>query len=498
MPIYNLIPRLRSFKLRLNQGNNVKIRFAFAVLAVFAVINTANADIIDTFVAQQGPFTVAPGEQISPDDAVLITPTVLGGFRVLTPVINDEAVDDSSVTAASAGGVFTCDFRFPFADTERNQGGCSFGYDRGNNEFFDLTGSTAFEFDVLASEGDLILAVELVGDNSALAIGFVENPKPGLVRIPFDEIFPATAAPVDFSAVDNIAFVMINPESDSALLRIGEVRTDGPIGTDDPASTEETPPDEELSEEIPGSFFDPIRSGEGCQLTREADDETFIFTCYIYQNGGQAWLIGNSELQDGRVIIDQMSITDGTDFGPDFDRDDVNVRDWGSAELQMLDCNNMRVSLMPQLPGFEAIDLFLTKLVPTACGSGGVTPANASVAGNWFDEARSGEGFQIAAEGADGNLQVLTWYTYLNGEQVWMIGTGERNGSQTVFSDVQITEGADYGADFDRADVMLTPFGTITFDFSDCNNAAVEVRPELAEFEDIDLNVTKIVPGSCP
>ena len=457
-----------------------------------------SAEPIDSFGAQQGPITLGPGEEPSPDVFILETPTVLGGFRIMTPVINEDAEPSSTGTTVVAGGTYTCDLRFPGPDPERNQGGCSLGYDRGTNEFFDLTASTAFEFDVLASQGEIIFAVELVGEGGSLAIGFVENPQPGLVRIPFDQIQPATAQPLDLAAVDNISFVLINPDSDSALLRIDDIRTDGPIGTDDPASNEDLPSDDVLGPEIPGSYYDPVRSGEGCQLTREADEETFIFTCYIYQDGGQAWLIGNGILQDGRIEIGQMSITDGTDFGPDFNRDDVNVRNWGSAIVELLDCNNMRVSLNPVITGFEAIDLYLTKLVPGECGSGGVSPLNASFAGNWFDEARSGEGFQIAAEQNGGNLQVLTWYTYLNGEQVWMIGTGERDGNQTVFSDMQITEGADYGKDFDRADVVLTPFGTITFDFSDCNNASVTVRPELSEFEDIDLNVTKIVPGSCP
>jgi hypothetical protein len=92
----------------------------------------------------------------------------------------------------------------------------------------------------------------------------------------------------------------------------------------------------------------------------------------------------------------------------------------------------------------------------------------------------------------------MTWYTYLDGKQVWMIGTGVRNGNRVVFSDVVITHGADFGSDFDPADVVREPFGEIIVDFSDCNNFTATVDSARQEFHDIVLEMTKIVPGMCP
>ena len=117
--------------------------------------------------------------------------------------------------------------------------------------------------------------------------------------------------------------------------------------------------------------------------------------------------------------------------------------------------------------------------------------------GAYFDPARSGEGFILAVEG-DGSVFVMTWYTYLNGVQVWMIGVGTRNGDRVVFDEMSITSGANFGSEFDPADVISETFGTITLDFIDCNNFTATVDTVLPEFHDIVLDVTKIVAGFCP
>jgi hypothetical protein len=79
-----------------------------------------------------------------------------------------------------------------------------------------------------------------------------------------------------------------------------------------------------------------------------------------------------------------------------------------------------------------------------------------------------------------------------------MIGTGTRNGNTLVFDNMIITSGAGFGSEFDADDVIRETFGMITVDFSDCNNFTATVDSELPEFSDIELNVEKIVPGTCP
>jgi hypothetical protein len=124
-------------------------------------------------------------------------------------------------------------------------------------------------------------------------------------------------------------------------------------------------------------------------------------------------------------------------------------------------------------------------------------PANAVRAGNWYDPLRSGEGFQLAPEGTEG-LHVITYYTYLNGEPAWLIGTGTIQGNRIEFADAVITSGTGFGPDFDPMNVVRTPFGTLVMDFDDCNNASMLVDSVLPEFSDQNLELTRIVQGSCP
>ena len=79
-----------------------------------------------------------------------------------------------------------------------------------------------------------------------------------------------------------------------------------------------------------------------------------------------------------------------------------------------------------------------------------------------------------------------------------MIGSATRDGSRLVFESMVITSGANFGSEFEPADVVREIFGTITIDFSDCNNFTAAVDAALPEFSDIVLDVTKIVPGVCP
>ena len=78
-----------------------------------------------------------------------------------------------------------------------------------------------------------------------------------------------------------------------------------------------------------------------------------------------------------------------------------------------------------------------------------------------------------------------------------MIATGTIQGNRIVFSDTVITSGTGFGGDFDADDVVRTPFGTLTMEFQDCNNASMLIESDLPEFSDLNLELTRIVQGSC-
>lgn len=457
----------------------------------------AHAELIDDFSASQGPFTVGPGEEISEEQGILETPSVLGGFRILVPALDDEAPSGSTVTASVAGGEFTCQIDLPPAGSDSG-GGCGSGYDRSNGPLFDLSGSSAFELDIASASGGAVLQVSVTGPDNNSAMAFVQSPSPGEIILPLSQFVSMTPTPLEWDRVDNILITIATVDGASGHVTIDRFGTDGPIanGEAEPGdeSDDDVPTDAQLREEAYGNFYNPGRSGEGIQLTLENDGETFVLTYYTYLGGEQVWLIGIGTLSGGRILFDEMSITQGADYGNGFDPDDVDYTQWGSIEMEFIDCDRAVLHIDPVLDGFEPFTVEMQRIVPTQCGAGGPSTSNRVITGNWYDPARSGEGFQLAWE--EGQF-VLTYYTYKDGKQTWLLGLGERFGDTLIFPDVNITGGADFGGRFRPGDVQSEFFGAIEMTIEDCNNATIQVESALAGFEDQSLDVEKIVPGSC-
>ena len=448
----------------------------------------ASADVIDPFTAPQGPFTVGPGEELTEQEAVVETSSVLGGIRAALPTVDEVAQAGSTATMEIAGGVFDCLVDFPSLGNLDNNGGCGSAYARTVGPVFDLTGSSRFMLDIQSVEGVMVMGILLVDAEGEASVGLVENVVPGQASIPFNDLVHLTSlSGVNLSLVEIISLVVANQEGEEGRVILTEFSTDGAI---------KGGPVVVVADEIPGTYFNPNRDGEGCQLTLERDQVTFILTCYFYDEGEQFWVIGVGELVNGKITFGEMTITSGAQYGNAFDPKDVVRSNWGSAIMTWSDCNNADLELKPVMPGYEEVTLDLTRIVPTTCGGGGVQGDSATWMGAFFDPNRDGEGFHFGVE--VGEVFVMTWYTYLNGQQVWMIGTGTRDGQRVVFEDVVITSGAGFGSQFDPADVLKEPFGEIIVDFTDCNNFTATINSQLQEFHNLVLDVTKIVPGTCP
>ncbi len=90
--------------------------------------------------------------------------------------------------------------------------------------------------------------------------------------------------------------------------------------------------------------------------------------------------------------------------------------------------------------------------------------------GSWFNRGRDGEGLMVEiAQGAGQQTVVVTWYTYLGGEQQWMIGSAPINpGDRQVNVPMTRTRGAQFGDGFQRADVQREDWGTLSLRFLNC------------------------------
>ncbi len=464
---------------------------ALCTLTLLGFALAASADVIDPYTAPQGPITVGPGEEPSEEETVVYDDSVLGIFRFAGPGVDDDAQAGSTATLEISGGAFKCMLDYPSTGNPDNNGGCVTGYDRGDGPSFDLSGSSRFLIDVDSVQGGMSLGVIAADIDEEVSAGLVPNVTAGQLSIPFNQLLHLNSQDgADLSRIENLSLTVINQEGQEGSIAISNFATDGPI-TEGPVG----PNDDIAAAEIPGTYYNSGRDGEGCQLTRERDGETFVLTCYFYRNGEQFWIIGVGVLVNGQIAFNELVITSGAQYGNAFDPDDVVRETWGTGLMVWSDCNNADLQLTPTLPGYEAITLTLTRIVSATCGGGGVQGDAADRMGVYYNPARDGEGLHFGVEA--GEIYIMTWYTYLNGKQVWLIGTGLREGTRIVFDNMVITYGADFGSAFDPADVVRETFGEIIVDIIDCNNFTATVNTAREGFHNVVLDMTKIVPGAC-
>jgi len=124
---------------------------------------------------------------------------------------------------------------------------------------------------------------------------------------------------------------------------------------------------------------------------------------------------------------------------------------------------------------------------------------NNALSGTWYNPLRDGEGFMIDV--ANHGEIVISFYTYdTSGNQVWLIGSGDVDGSVAVI-EFHITDDGIYGAGFDPLLVNRYYWGTGTFSFSECSTGVAELIPTTAfagQFETLVTDITRLtVPVNC-
>lgn len=113
--------------------------------------------------------------------------------------------------------------------------------------------------------------------------------------------------------------------------------------------------------------------------------------------------------------------------------------------------------------GVEQVQL--SRLAGSTCDN---AHDNQWISGLWFDPERSGEGFVV--EVIEDGRGLVYWFTYSpddSGNQAWMMGDGEFEGSTLHIENLIQPVGATYGEDFDPADVDRLPWGSLTLEFID-------------------------------
>jgi predicted alpha/beta superfamily hydrolase len=226
-----------------------------------------------------------------------------------------------------------------------------------------------------------------------------------------------------------------------------------------------------------GSWWDASRGGEGQFITFEsAGARNVVYLAYFTYtpDGRGTWHVGNVDYTPGAASISIPLVTgSGARFGSAFNAADVRTTPAGTATLEFVGCNQMRM----RHTGMEGVTLNLTRLVgPLAgAGCGDLPPAAASltgvISGSWWNAARSGEGQFVTFETLGSrNVASVAYFTYTaDGTATWLVGNADIPvGARSVVIPLITGSGARFGADFRAADVRTEAAGTATLTLTGC------------------------------
>ncbi len=103
---------------------------------------------------------------------------------------------------------------------------------------------------------------------------------------------------------------------------------------------------------ISGQWYDPDANGQGWFLEEHASGRVFM-AWYTYDDGGdQAWIVGEGEMIDRELVVDELLMPSGTNFGEAFDPDAVDQRHWGSLRMEFQDCERALVTYDSEIDAF--------------------------------------------------------------------------------------------------------------------------------------------------
>ncbi len=185
---------------------------------------------------------------------------------------------------------------------------------------------------------------------------------------------------------------------------------------------------------------------------------------YYYSQGWQVRDYGNGSrntwhngsLPGTTAYVVRMQ--DGFDYAASFNRRDENSPGTWLGGPDGLD--NKMATARNQVTQWPDHDLFSQTLAPTPENIG------ARYSGSWYDVTHDGEGFVVQI--INPSTAVVYWFTYdREGKQRWYFGVGAFEGHRMVIRELLEASGGRFGPDFDPAEVIFEPVGSLVLSMFD-------------------------------
>jgi hypothetical protein len=254
-----------------------------------------------------------------------------------------------------------------------------------------------------------------------------------------------------------------------------------------------------LSRSKTGTWYAPSRDGEGylIEITDLGDRLVAVIAWYTYVDGEQAWLFGNADFPQGTESVDIPVIyTEGAGFGSAFDPNDIITTNAGIVTLSFTRENELTVGYQTMF-GSGVINAVRLDGALTRTDVASSDQLTEHHSGAWHDSYKPGEGLLISVTqiGSE-NVLVVSWFTYMNGRQAWLIGSAAFTGAvQQVTLPLISATGASFGEAFSSSDVVYDDWGSATFTLTGCMSATLSYD---GKYGSGDLLVTKSVSSIAP
>ncbi len=158
--------------------------------------------------------------------------------------------------------------------------------------------------------------------------------------------------------------------------------------------------------------------------------------------------------------------------------------------------NDQRGSPFARIAGAKA-DIGAFESQPAPLNSVSIGPG---FSGSWFDPSQSGQGLML--EVLSDNRLLAFWFSFnpAGDQQAWFGGVGTYSGNTATITDVALPTGGRWIPNFNQNAIVLNPWGTLTFTFTDCNHGKVDFSA-MRGYGSGSMNLTRLtLPAglTCP
>lgn len=250
----------------------------------------------------------------------------------------------------------------------------------------------------------------------------------------------------------------------------------------------------EIGPDISGTFYDPAQSGHGyiLEYLETPGGPLLAVSWFAYSDGEPVWLVGAGPILGDTATV-PLSIGSGGEFPPTFTSSQATLSDWGTLTLRFSSHRQGTASWSTAQPGFASGSMPIVRLTSLALAhdrpEGRIAACHS---GSWYDATQPGHGLFVEVLGPPTARQMVAiWYTYLAGKQRWLTAIGPVEGARATLT-VSQPRGADFPPDFDSADVVEEPWGSLSFEAIDGNRARIQWSSILPGYGSGSLELTRL------